>query len=790
MKTKRFLSILLSLVLVLGMLPSMSLTASAADSTTEITPSNTSGTMTITLTIAPPTVDVTGVSLDKTTAQTIDLDGTASFTATVEPSDATDKTVKWSVSGTNSDAVKLYSDQACTKVVGTDTTETLTVYAKGVSAGTATVTVTATNGTDVTTDDKTASCDVTVNPVTYTVTYKVVNGTWSDDSTTDKTETVVSGSKPASAPTGMKASEGYTGGAWDTNPTETTITGATTFTYIFTSKSTATITKIPTAKSLTYTGSAQELVTAGEATGGEMQYALGTATEATEQYTTSIPAASDAGNYYVWYKAVGDANHNDSEAACVSVQIASKIEAKVTFKVVNGSWDDGTTEDKTVTLTGKQGDTLKLLADQIPTVGNKPNDTYKSGSWDVAPSTDTAITTATTYTYIYAQKDIAPQPQPEPQPQPQVTPSIAIDGGDFELIKGSTKNLTVKLVPEGTAVTYSSSNEEIAAVDSEGRVIANSVGTAVITAKITVEEKDYTSSVTVTVTEESTKESTIVSSELTDGNIPDEIKAQGLDTKEKVEQKLVEALSISSEQKENIAVRDVRLIIKENGVERAATAEDFPEDGLDVLLEYPEGTNKDDFIFNVAHMIAETVGGYQAGSVETPGCSNTDEGIRTKFHGLSPVLITWSKRDSSEPVEKKESHVHEFAWDTVAATEDQDGELRYQCKECGHILTRVPLSAYYVFNANAVEKITKAKQGETVKVTTDRWISFHKMVFDALAARPDVSLEVSFLDEEYKGNRVSFTIPAAADTSDLFTEDNFVGFMYLGNKYGLTAEEN
>lgn len=51
----------------------------------------------------------------------------------------------------------------------------------------------------------------------------------------------------------------------------------------------------PTAKALTYNGSAQELVTAGEATGGEMQYAIGTATEATQPYTTSIPTATDAG---------------------------------------------------------------------------------------------------------------------------------------------------------------------------------------------------------------------------------------------------------------------------------------------------------------------------------------------------------------------------------------------------------------------------------------------------------------------------------------------------------------
>ena len=75
------------------------------------------------------------MALDKTEAQTIDVDGNVAFTATVSPADATDKTVKWSVGGTNADAVKLYSDPECTTEVGTDATSTLTVYVKGISAG-------------------------------------------------------------------------------------------------------------------------------------------------------------------------------------------------------------------------------------------------------------------------------------------------------------------------------------------------------------------------------------------------------------------------------------------------------------------------------------------------------------------------------------------------------------------------------------------------------------------------------------------------------------------------------
>ena len=103
---------------------------------------------------------------------TLNVGGTQALTAAIMPSNATDKTVKWSVGGTNANAVKLYSDANCTTEVGTGTTETLTVYAKGMAAGSATVTVT--SNADA---NKSASCAVTVNAAGYTVTYFANNGT-------------------------------------------------------------------------------------------------------------------------------------------------------------------------------------------------------------------------------------------------------------------------------------------------------------------------------------------------------------------------------------------------------------------------------------------------------------------------------------------------------------------------------------------------------------------------------------------------------------------------------------
>ena len=79
-----------------------------------------------------------------------------------------------------------------------------------------------------------------------------------------------------------------------------------------------------TANNRTYDGTEKPLVTViGETTGGTMQYALGTdATNTpTSGWGTSIPTGTDAKTYYVWYKAVGDGDHTDSEAEVITVTI-------------------------------------------------------------------------------------------------------------------------------------------------------------------------------------------------------------------------------------------------------------------------------------------------------------------------------------------------------------------------------------------------------------------------------------------------------------------------------------
>lgn len=54
-----------------------------------------------------------------------------------------------------------------------------------------------------------------------------------------------------------------------------------------------------------------------------MQYALGedAKTEPADGWSTSIPTGTDIGDYYVWYKAVGDDGICDSDAVCVKATI-------------------------------------------------------------------------------------------------------------------------------------------------------------------------------------------------------------------------------------------------------------------------------------------------------------------------------------------------------------------------------------------------------------------------------------------------------------------------------------
>ena len=112
---------------------------------------------------------------------------------------------------------------------------------------------------------------------------------------------------------------------------------------------------------LKYDGTEQELVTAGVANGGTVQYSLGSSS-----WSTEIPTAKDAATYSVQYKIVGDAAHTDSPAKTLTVTIAPKEVTVSGITTANKAYDGGT--DATVNASGATftgmvaGDNLTITA--------------------------------------------------------------------------------------------------------------------------------------------------------------------------------------------------------------------------------------------------------------------------------------------------------------------------------------------------------------------------------------------------------------------------------------------
>lgn len=89
----------------------------------------------------------------------------------------------------------------------------------------------------------------------------------------------------------------------------------------------ASVTTRPAGKSLSYTGKPQQLVTAGAASGGTMQYSLDGKT-----YASELPTATDPGKYTVYYKVAGDASHADSQSQTVTSTIVAKAKQSISAK--------------------------------------------------------------------------------------------------------------------------------------------------------------------------------------------------------------------------------------------------------------------------------------------------------------------------------------------------------------------------------------------------------------------------------------------------------------------------
>ncbi len=307
----------------------------------------------------------------------------------------------------------------------------------------------------------------------------------------------------------------------------------------------------------------------------------------------------------------------------------------VTFEVKNGAWNDGSTGVKTGIVYSTDGTTWTLPEDQIPAV-----DTNLKGSWDPDPSTATPITPGTTYTYTYKDKAAV---------------TTAPAARDLTYSSGKAQALVTAGTAEGGTMQYALGEESSAPENGWSSSIptGTGAGTYFVWYKVVGDQSHSDSDpqcVQVRIKEADDLKSDVIQNRLT--SVPAELAEIYSDFSE-LQNALMAELRVNGEpaQIEQTAFYDVELVISTDGIEWVkAKEENFPKDGLWVLLKYPEGTGKDTHDFRISHMFTVTSPRLEtkAGDVEYPVFEKTDEGLRVKLKGLSPVAIAWRETEAME----------------------------------------------------------------------------------------------------------------------------------------------
>ena len=147
---------------------------------------------------------------------------------------------------------------------------------------------------------------------------------------------------------------------------------------------------------LQYNGAAQELITRGSSPHGKMVYSLN---DENGNYSEDIPTAAARGSYTIYYKVLGDSNHNDSAAAKLTNEVTIEKNT-VTNPTITLSADtfryNGSQQKPTVTV---RDDNNLLIAENeyvVTITGEKADDPIVDvGTYTIE------ITASTNSNYIF-----------------------------------------------------------------------------------------------------------------------------------------------------------------------------------------------------------------------------------------------------------------------------------------------------------------------------------------------------------------------------------------------------
>lgn len=127
---------------------------------------------------------------------------------------------------------------------------------------------------------------------------------------------------------------------------------------------------------------------------------------------------------------------------------------------------------------------------------------------------------------------------------------------------------------------------------------------------------------------------------------------------------------------QNIAYYDLNVKISfDNGQKFVnATAENFPEEGVEITVPFPKDTGESTHDFRVAHMFSETSDrlGTTAGEIEKPEVAESAAGLTFTVNGCSPLAIGWVETDDGSAAGDEGEDENKDGDTNASAGEDAD----------------------------------------------------------------------------------------------------------------------
>lgn len=165
---------------------------------------------------------------------------------------------------------------------------------------------------------------------------------------------------------------------------------------------------LPTAKAdLVYNGAAQELITAGSAVGGTMEYSLDN-----KNYSTKVPTGTDAKQYNVYVRVIGDDGHDSMDPVSMIVKISSKTVSNPQMEL-SPVTNVYTGKEVTPTVILKDGDTGAVIPASEYTVSYSNNINIGTANIAIKDNPGGNYTVSLTTTFIIYDPNIgfqAPKP--------------------------------------------------------------------------------------------------------------------------------------------------------------------------------------------------------------------------------------------------------------------------------------------------------------------------------------------------------------------------------------------